>query len=523
MVEALLLVIVWIGGWMVIAGFRLGDGWFVIWSITLAMVAWADVRRHLAAKRGRKALLKPGIAEPVLDSDSVDGEEAPVALVNNSATSSAARNAVASPLSESGRFGGAPFKFDRDVVGSAAQSNSTPSSPIPPPHASDSASSGPCGTPIRSESKIATRTEGPTPPVWLAGGQPSAQVVAAQAPQKVLDQYSKERFPARSLTPETPMGRESAPAPPATPQFEKPKTPVVIISETPANLPQQPVRPLGPAAETPRTRPPISTPTAPRAPREPRAILRPEDFQQNARVRGYLYLARNDEHWEGLHKVGQTREPPRGRVALLNKQHQEFTDIGEFELLDFVPVVDAYGAEQVLFQVLKDLRPVDKREFFIAKSSYLSDAMQAAAQFFVGDVEWLNRIYREVNRNDHPEWPRYPYRYTHHSVGRSPGWLFVARNRFHKADTYRVSASVKRPNEIVEKWNEFQRTATSQIGFYEVVFSLPVANYTKAGAIGRGALKRWKLRGQSFFFRGPLEEIAATLESALQAATEHRV
>lgn len=521
MVEALLLFFVWLGGWMLIAGFSLGGGWLVIWSFALALMAGSDVRRHLAAKRRRKARLKPGIAEPVPDAGSVGGGEPPVELVNKSATPSATRNATASPLSESGRFGREPFRFDRDVVGSLVESDSTPQ-PISPPLASHSASSGPRETPVCGDSKIAAPTEEPIPQVWLVGSRPSAQVVAAQAPQKVLDRFRKERFPGRSLPQVTPMGSDPVPAMPATPQFEKPKTPVVIISEQPTNLPQQPERPLGPAAEIHLPRSPISKPTAPRARREPRKILRPEDFQQN-RVRGFLYLARNDEHWEGLHKVGQTRNPPNGRIAWLNDEHQQSTDIGMFELLDVVPVVDAYGAEQVLFKVLKDLRPVDRREFFIAKRSYLSDAMQAAARFFVGDDEWLNRIYSEVDRSDHPEWPPYPYRYSHHSVGRSPGWLFVARNRFHKADTYRVSASVRRPDEIVEKWNEFQRTATSQIGFYEVVFSLPVANYTKAGAIGRRALKRWKLRGQSFFFRGPLEEIAATLESALQAATEHRV
>jgi hypothetical protein len=190
--------------------------------------------------------------------------------------------------------------------------------------------------------------------------------------------------------------------------------------------------------------------------------------------------------------------------------------------LDVVPVVDAYGAEQVLFQVLDDLRPVKGREFFLASRSYLLDAMQAAAQFITGDDEWLNSIYSDLDCSDHPDCPAYPGRYNYNTVGRSPGWVFIARNRFHQADTYRVSASVKRPDVIVDDWNVLQRTTTPHIGFYEVVYAVPVANYRRAGAIGKRALERWKLRGQRHFYRGPLSELAASLESALQAATKPR-
>ena len=259
-----------------------------------------------------------------------------------------------------------------------------------------------------------------------------------------------------------------------------------------------------------------------RAPRARRAVLKPSDFQsKNAGVRGFLYLARNEDHWDGLHKLGQTAATrPDARIDRLNLEHRRMVDIGVFQLLDAVPVSDAYGAEQALFEALDALRPVGGREFFLGNRAFLVEAMSTAARFIEGDGEGLNNLRDGIDPADPPFVPPFAPRYDYSPAGRPPGWVFLARNRFHKIDTYRLSSSVQAPGVVVKKWNEFQRTATSQIGFYEVVYAVPVVNYLTGLALGKQALAPWLLNGtRSRFLRAPLSLLAATLESALDAAT----
>lgn len=249
-----------------------------------------------------------------------------------------------------------------------------------------------------------------------------------------------------------------------------------------------------------------------------RKTLSPGDFTVNHKVHGFLYLARNPEHWEGLHKVGQTRRHPRDRVGQLNDQHSQYSDIGSLDLLDVVPVVDAYGAEQVMFHVLSEMRPVEKREYFIANSTFLSETMRAVAEFVKvdGDKEWLNRIYLGLDLHDHPSWPPHPMRHNYYGVARSPGWVYLARNRFHKADTYRFGASSLRPEEALRELNNGQTEATSQIGFYTVVFAMPAWDSKQARTIGWRALAPWRLAGSRSFVRGRLDELAGNLVEGLK-------
>ena len=525
MIKVLLLGLVWVGGWMVIVGLGLGGAWFALWSVLILVTLVGDVREHLADVKKREAARRLPMAEYVGGTERVRDEEPPAEEVHESTLVKASSVAVERPPRKARPSGGGAGRIDRfpgqcDVVSDPPGDNSIqqrPPEPLAKTHPAQ-----PIDLPTQ-ENASAANASGKSEARVGALEQPSVQQsgreTLSQAPPKVPDEFRKETFPIQVTALEPVTVGSPVPAAPTISQFDRPTRPVVLAPSEATILPPQPVRPLGPAADPPRPPQPRSSPATPRAPRPPRPILKPEDFQRNAGVPGFLYSARNSEQWEGLHKVGQTRNHPRGRVTQLR---QENRDIGDFELLDVVPVVDAYGAEQVLFQVLDDLRPVKGREFFLASRSYLSDAMQAAAQFIMGDDEWLNSIYSDLDRSEHPDCPAYPGRYNYNTVGRSPGWMFIARNRFHQADTYRVSASVRRPDLIVDDWNVLQRTTTPHIGFYEVVYALPVANYRRAGAIGALALERWKLRGQQHFYRGPLSELAASLESALQAATKPR-
>lgn len=516
MFEALLLVLVWLGGWMVIVGLNLAGGWLLLWSLMMLLLLVADVRQHV---RRRAKFQVPKRAEP---GDHHEPESIAVSVPLPTApiqgapehTSETSRQTGWEPFRKERFPGFQAFESDgktdtapRPKGGPDSPIAASPPEPKSPAHGAKPVESKPVKEPVQ-------RDESESP-----GVGPSEYVAGTSALPKILAQFSKERFPIRATAPEPVPPKPHVPVSPIAPQFVRPRTPIDITQEA-AILPSPPDRPLGPSGEARRTNAPSSTPAGPRKLRTPRPILRPEDFQQNAGIPGFLYLARNEEHWTGLHKVGQTRNHPSGRVAQLNKEHGKLTDIGDFQLMDVVPVVDAYGAEQVLFQVLDDLRPARGREFFIADRPFLSEAMQAAARFICGDDEWLNRIFQDVDRGDQPAWPAYPDRYNYRAAGRPPGWVFIARNRFHAADTYRVSASVKLPDVVIKEWNNFQRTVTPQIGFYSVVYAVPVVNYVQAGTIGKRALARWKLDGQRSFFRGPLSELAGALSAALQDATD---
>lgn len=300
-------------------------------------------------------------------------------------------------------------------------------------------------------------------------------------------------------------------------QFDGPARPAPIEAFTPKAATVPTSSPVGPAWVPPANPRPVLSAGAPRAPRPTPPVLKPEDFQRNAGLRGYLYLARNPEHWAGLFKVGQTIHHPSRRVAELNKQHAEHKDIGLFDLLEVVEVGDAYGAEQVLFKVLNDLRPVEKREFFIADQGYLSMVMHAVADFIRGRPDALNRIYRDLDPQQFPSWPGRTPRYIHHGVGRAKGWVYLARCQYHFADTYLFGATAKHPETALRELNEGQKQDTPQIGFYTVVFALPVWNTKASRTMGWQALSAWKVEGSRSYVRGPLSIMAETISNALKA------
>lgn len=306
-------------------------------------------------------------------------------------------------------------------------------------------------------------------------------------------------------------------------QFDAPPR-AAPVAESPPPVAIPPISmPTGPAYLPPAARPiPDRAARSPATRRLPRPILKPEDFTRNAGKRGFLYLARNPEHWDGLFKVGQTVNHPSIRVGQLNTLHAKHKDIGTFELLDVVEVADAYGAEQVLFLVLSDLRPVLKREFFIADKAYLSKVMRAVADFISGRPDVLNNLYRDLDPNDFPAWPGYVQRHYYRSVRNARGWVYLARNQYHKADTYLFGSTRNSPQSEVDALNAGQRTDTPQIGFFTVVFALPVRDTKASRTIGWRALAPWKLHGSRSFVRGPLALINRALTDSLHAAAGHQ-
>ena len=303
-----------------------------------------------------------------------------------------------------------------------------------------------------------------------------------------------------------------------TEQFKGPARPAPIAESIPVVDLAPVTTPTGPAWVPPAPR--MQSDGASRSPsaqRPPRRILKPEDFTTNAGRRGFLYVARNPEHWDGLFKVGQTLRHPSYRLRELNDLHAKHKDIGSFELLDVVEVTDAYGAEQVLFLVLSDLRPVLKREFFIADKAYLSTVMRAVADFISGRPDELNSLYRDLDPNDFPAWPGKTSWYRRPYASGARGWVYLARCQYHLADTYLFGSTRETPEAEVAKLNDGQRSDTPQIGFYAVVFALPVWDTKASRTIGWRALAPWKLDGSRSYVRGSLAKIAETLTEALHA------
>lgn len=328
---------------------------------------------------------------------------------------------------------------------------------------------------------------------------------------------------AAKTAPTTPIRAESPQADPLAiyrpEQFDAPPRAASIAASPPPVPVSRSTEPTGPAYEPPAPRSAsVLAARTPNAPRPPRPVLKPSDFQRNAGKRGFLYLARNPEHWDGLFKVGQTLRHPRFRVQELNALHAKHKDIGTFELLDVVEVADAYGAEQVLFLVLSALRPVPGREFFIADKAYLSKVMRAVADFITGRPEELNNLYRDLDPNDFPAWPGKAPWYRRPYASGARGWVYLARCQYHLADTYLFGATRETPEAEVAKLNDGQSSDTPQIGFYAVVFALPVWD-TKASRIaGWRALAQWKLYGSRSYVRGPFAQIVDTLTQALRRA-----
>lgn len=488
MVTALMLVMLWLGGILLLSTLHFHYAWFFIWSaVCLAAVALQFLLRLRAKKL---SLERTRIAQRCRGMATLNNTDSAIGYSNCLLAASPSSSLRVVPLPVHPRVESTSHTTSLIETPSVrlVESEREQSDEMRPTEDwTDLPSALPVETPIGPQA-LPLR---PRPaPSSNAMPQPQPQPVLVPAP---VNLYGAENYPSRNRT-----------------------APVAPVESS--NLPNTPSTPIGPVqvAIEPKelTR---ETRQRERLVKSPRSVLRPADYQRNAGVPGFLYLARNPEHWAGMFKVGQTCKHPNSRVQQLNREHEEHSDIGTFELLDMVPVSDAYGAEQALFKVLEELRPVRGREFFIAHPEFLSDVMRAISRFVKGEDEWINRVYQELDPQQHPRWPAHPTRHHYYGVSRPPGWVYLARNRFHQADTYRFGAvKHRRPEQAVEAWNKGQREATSQIGFYDVVYAVPVWDTAQSRTLGWRSLRRWRMAGTRSFVRGPLSDLANALSSALK-------
>jgi hypothetical protein len=239
-------------------------------------------------------------------------------------------------------------------------------------------------------------------------------------------------------------------------------------------------------------------------------IFDPNHFRRHSKVPGFLYLARNPFHEVGLHKLGYTTESPITRLTRLNEQHCIASDIGTFELIHSVPVSDSYEAEQALFEVLSDARVVAKREFFFESQEFLTRGLDAAREFSAVSTTAFTQFYEwSLDRDD---WKKLrPAQVNQVSVTPllrpEDGWVYIARNPWHRANIYRVSCSKFNPLSKVEELNATQRKLTSQIGFYALVYCIGSVDIGSLWTGLNRRLTKYRLKGSRVFFEAQLTEL----------------
>lgn len=314
------------------------------------------------------------------------------------------------------------------------------------------------------------------------------------------------------------------------PRGEFPITPVQPSKQSTTRIETGPWR-LIPAAQPTIPSSPaqgqISRPVAPRpaTTRTPAQVVTPEHYRRHAGVPGFLYIAHNDEHRAGLFKIGYTTGSPQVRMASLNKEHKEASDIGVFHLVHSVPVAASYDAEQALFDAITAQRVAERREFFFGSQDALIRAVNAAARLTYGDADPLNTIYAESSTwatANQGMGPSLPPVQTQALQTLEHGWVYICRNPWHREDTFRVSFTKVDPKKRLEELNAGQRRFTSQIGFYRIVACVQVISVQDVYRKLQSMLASYRVKGSRVFYQAPLPVLCARVETAVSTGSSAR-
>ncbi|GAB3768300.1 hypothetical protein GCM10028796_31520 [Ramlibacter monticola] len=115
-------------------------------------------------------------------------------------------------------------------------------------------------------------------------------------------------------------------------------------------------------------------------------------YTRHSGVPGYLYLARNDLHRDGIYKLGYTVRTPSERVGRLNAETALMKGLGTFSLVEATPVRASYDAEQLLFNALSRRRVSSRREFFLGDRDLLRQVLREAAGLDPGDPRSISLL-----------------------------------------------------------------------------------------------------------------------------------
>lgn len=249
--------------------------------------------------------------------------------------------------------------------------------------------------------------------------------------------------------------------------------------------------------------------------------LTAEHYRRHAGLPGFLYVARNSEHRQGLYKVGYTTVGGAERSNSLNLQLRIASDVGRFQLVFSIPAAAAYDAEQLVFEVLDGYRVVPGREFFQAPETFLIECVSAVAAQCNDDFGLLNDLRtkarekkRETSSDARPEHPRadVPER-----LSPAAGWVYIVRNDYHRTDTFRVGYSATDPAKRIGRLNAIQRRMTSQIGFYRLVASQSALNPKGSFMRLLKLIANRRIDPRRPFFNAPLAYLAEALTQVVTA------
>lgn len=271
-----------------------------------------------------------------------------------------------------------------------------------------------------------------------------------------------------------------------------------------------------------RELPPLSFVESGQSPKRPRGaspkapvLFDPEHYRRHAGVPGYLYMARNSFHVEGLFKLGYTSQTPELRVTHLNNEHRLMPDVGEFQLVHWAPVPAAYDAECALFDLLRADRPVAKREFFHHSEALLKKAIDATQAFTLGDPDALDEF--AMWRLREPDVARRA-RPSHVQIlpvtSPSGGWIYAVQCEWHRNDVFRVSYTSKDPLLALSELDARQRRLTCRIGFHSLVHCQAVADLRTSWNAVAERLEPWRVKTSKVFFEIELEQLAVEITAA---------
>jgi hypothetical protein len=249
-------------------------------------------------------------------------------------------------------------------------------------------------------------------------------------------------------------------------------------------------------------------------------VFDPAHYSRHTGIPGFLYIARNDCHQLGLYKIGYTTLPASQRIEGLNKQHALAFDVGRFTLVYAVQVGGSYDAEQALFDAIAETRVAAKREYFFERSDFLIKALQAASTFNSGNPDALNDFLDWALDQESWEKFRPPICESVTVVPKlksTDGWIYVARNQWHRDSIIRIGHSKNDPQIKVNELNRKQRELTCQIGFYKLVKCVVVEDMKAVFTRLVSLLKQYKVPGSRVFFDVPLSKWTEALIEATQS------
>lgn len=313
-----------------------------------------------------------------------------------------------------------------------------------------------------------------------------------------------------------------------TPAMEKtvgrPVQPLRSQPPIPHGFPPRPAAPIAGQPETSAPVPPVVVP-----PPQDGAWIRglrsqlphsfEPDYERNAGVPGFIYLARNDAHAPGIYKLGQSTHPL-NRLVQLNNDHAELGWPGTYSLVDCVPTSDALRTERLLFEWLTARRISPGREFFWATPEDIIPLFRAAASCI--DNGSGHSIAQSAIGAPDPAWflpPSTRANPTPLGPGQD-GWIGILRNPVYRANVFRLVGGVTSPIERAKQLDAAARERTTGIGYFEVVYQVGLSSARAAFETVKRSLRSHAMPTGTNFYEIPLSSILTEVNEAVRYFAE---